>query len=247
MNKSFKAALFSDDTSFYSEMSASAFAEQDTRMNVYRNNVVVSLVEALADIFPVTQTVVGDEFFHATARIYAMENPPSSPVISEYGATFSDFIRHFEPAKSVPFLADLAALEYAMLRLTHSEECDTLDHEAISQSFSSVEDPSVLKLSLPPTTQILASPFALGSLYRAHYSDEQQSLNQVDINESEYLLIAKSHLYAQLHILSKDEALFIKGLTQNKNLEEAMPESDTFELGEMLAKLIQWKILTAIS
>ncbi|MCV2401802.1 DNA-binding domain-containing protein [Marinomonas sp. C2222] len=247
MNKLFKAALFSDDTGFYNEMSAATLAEQEARMNVYRNNVVVSLVDALGDIFPVSRTVVGEEFFHAMARVYVMENQPNSPVISEYGGNFSDFIRQFEPAKGVPFLADLAALEYAMLTLTNSEEFETLEHEAISQAFSSVEDPSGLTLSLPPTTQILESPFALGSLYRAHFSDDQQSLNQIDINKAEYLLLVKSHLYSQLHVLSRDEALFIKGLTQNKNLEEALPESETFDLGEVLAKLIQWKVITAIT
>ncbi|ETX12676.1 hypothetical protein MUS1_01500 [Marinomonas ushuaiensis DSM 15871] len=247
MNTQFKAALLTEDTRFYEEIKASSMEEQEVRLNVYRNNVTVSLIEALCDIFPVTEAIVGDEFFHAMARIYLLNNPPSSPIIREYGQNFSDFIRNFEPAQSLPYLPDLAALEHAMLTLTHSEEYDMLDQEAVSDAFTSVEDPSTLSLRVPPTTHILVSPFAIGSLYQAHFSDGHQRLNQVEINKSEYLLLVKSHLYAQLHVINKEEAIFIKNLMQEKTLGNAVPESDSFNLGETLAKLIEWKILTNVT
>ena len=246
MNASFKAALLGEDVTFYQEIKAASEQEQEIRLNVYRNNIVVSLIDALADIFPVTQAAVGEEFFRAMSRVYLLAQQPTSPVISEYGIGFSDFIRTFEPADSRPFLADLAALEHAMLTLTHSEEYETLEHQAVADAFAAVEDPSVLQLNVPPTTQILAAPFAIGSLYNMYFSDGSESLNKVDLNNNEYLLLVKSHLYAQLHVLHKDEAIFIKHLIQSKSLEQAIPDSDTFNLGETLAKLIEWKILTHI-
>lgn len=246
MNTSFKTALLTEDTRFYNEIKAPNMQQQAVRLNVYRNNVVVSLIDALCDIFPVTETLVGEEFFRAMARIYLLENQPSSPIISEYGVNFSDFIRTFAPAENLPFLADVAALEHEMLTLTHNEEYKTLDHDAVSTAFSSVEDPSVLLLNVPPTTKILASPFAIGSLYQAHFSDGHQRLNKVDINKSEYLLLIKSHLYAQLHVIQKEEAIFIKNLMQQRSLEDAVPDSDLFDLGKTLAKLIEWKVLTQI-
>lgn len=247
MNTPFKTALLTEDTRFYDEIKAFSMEEQEIRLNVYRNNITVSLIDALCDIFPVTETIVGGEFFHAMARIYALNSPPSSPIISEYGQHFSDFIRDFSPAKNLPYLADLAALEHAMLMLTHSEEYETLDVKSVSDAFTSVEDPNALSLRIPPTTQILVSPFAIGSLYQAHFSDGHQRLNQIEIGKSEHLLLAKSHLYGQLHIINKEEAIFIKHLMQHKTLENAVPESDTFDLGETLAKLIEWKILTSVT
>ena len=246
MNTSFKAALFHQSNAFYENIKGHSEDEKAARFNVYRNNIFVSLIDALADIFPVTQAIVGEDFFRAMARIYLLENQPSSPIISEYGVNFSDFIRTFAPAENLPFLADVAALEYEMLTLTHNEEYKTLDHDAVSTAFSSVEDPSVLLLNVPPTTKILASPFAIGSLYQAHFSDGHQRLNKVDINKSEYLLLIKSHLYAQLHVIQKEEAIFIKNLMQQRSLEDAVPDSDLFDLGKTLAKLIEWKVLTQI-
>lgn len=247
MNTQFKAALLSEDTRFYDEVCGNSYEEKDTRLNVYRNNIFVSLIEALSEVFPITQALVGSDFFHALAKEYLITHPPKSPVLWEYGDSFSDFIRTFEPAKSLPYLPDLAALEHALLALTNAQEYPTLQREQIAATFSQAEEPGDLYLSLPPTTQILTSPYAIGTLYHAHMNDGAQRLNKVAINTQEYLLLIKSHLYAQLHVITLDEALFIKALLQHKKLEEALPESDEFDLGVFLAKLIDWQVLTRVS
>ncbi|WP_042298343.1 HvfC/BufC N-terminal domain-containing protein, partial [Paraburkholderia bannensis] len=80
------------------------------RFGVYRNSVVRGLVEALRAAFPVVCRLVGDEFFTAMAHAYAVFEPPQTPVMLAYGATFPDFIATFEPALSVPYLSDVARL-----------------------------------------------------------------------------------------------------------------------------------------
>ncbi len=40
------------------------------RYNVYRNNVTVSLINALAAVFPATLRITGGDFFRAMARFY---------------------------------------------------------------------------------------------------------------------------------------------------------------------------------
>jgi hypothetical protein len=58
------------------------------RYNVYRNNVTVSLIDALAAVFPAVQRITGVEFFRAMARFYVRETPPRSPLLFEYGHAF---------------------------------------------------------------------------------------------------------------------------------------------------------------
>src|SRR5271163_5216968 len=65
------------------------------RYNVYRNNVTVSLIDALAAIFPATQRITGAEFFRAMARFYVRATPPQSPLLFEYGRDFPDFIDRY--------------------------------------------------------------------------------------------------------------------------------------------------------
>ena len=51
------------------------------RFSVYRNNVVVGLIDALKQSFPAVTRIVGDEFMMAMARIYVAHEPPSSPIL----------------------------------------------------------------------------------------------------------------------------------------------------------------------
>src|SRR5277367_6642097 len=75
------------------------------RYNVYRNNVTVSLIDALAAVFPATQRLTGVEFFRAMARFHVRAAPPTSPLLFEYGRDFPEFIERYEYAQSVPWLA----------------------------------------------------------------------------------------------------------------------------------------------
>ena len=68
------------------------------RFAVYRNNVIASLLEALADTFPVTRALVGGRFFDRMARQFIVVEPPVSPIMSAYGETLPAFIDGFAPA-----------------------------------------------------------------------------------------------------------------------------------------------------
>jgi Putative DNA-binding domain len=78
------------------------------RYNVYRNNVTVSLIDALAAIFPATQRITGVEFFRAMARFHVRATPPTSPLLFEYGRDFAGFIERYEYARSMPWLGSSA-------------------------------------------------------------------------------------------------------------------------------------------
>src|SRR6202007_1114597 len=75
------------------------------RYNVYRNNVTVSLIDALAAIYPAVQRITGVEFFRAMAPFYRAATPPTSPLLFEYGRDFPAFIEGYEPAQDMPWLA----------------------------------------------------------------------------------------------------------------------------------------------
>lgn len=247
MNTSFKAALFHQSNAFYENIKGHSEDEKAARFNVYRNNIFVSLIDALADIFPVTQAIVGEDFFRAMARVYVQEHPPKSAIISDYGDDFAAFIRDFEPAQGLAFLSDLAALEFTLLALTNTQEHTSLKGEQISAAFHNTDDPTRLLLSLASSTHIVASPYAIGSIYLAHKTPDSMSLANIQVEKSEYLLVSKSNLYADCHIVSQAEAIFIRHLLQGKTLGEAIPDDDHFDLGVSLAKLIDWQLLTDIS
>src|SRR3954469_19117817 len=72
------------------------------RYDVYRNNVTVSLIDALAAIYPAVQRITGIEFFRAMARLHVRSTPPASPLLFEYGREFPAFIERYVYAQSLP-------------------------------------------------------------------------------------------------------------------------------------------------
>ncbi len=92
------------------------------RFAVYRNNVVAGLTETLKDAFPAVHRIVGTDFFRAMARAYVLVEPPRSPIMLDYGAGFPDFIRQFDPAAGLPYLADVARIERAWTEAYHAPE-----------------------------------------------------------------------------------------------------------------------------
>ena len=104
----------------------------EKRYNVYRNNVTVSLIDALAATFPAVQRITGADFFRAMARFHIRETPPSSPLLFEYGRDFPDFIDRYEYAQSMPWLGDVARLERAWLDAYHAADCRCFGAEKLA-------------------------------------------------------------------------------------------------------------------
>src|SRR5215467_8549777 len=125
------------------------------RYNVYRNNVTVSLINALAATFPATLRITGVDFFRAMARFYVRATPPSSPLLFDYGRDFPDFIERYEYAQSVPWLPDVARIERAWLDAYHAADVQPLMPHDLG-AIPSERLPNIV-LKPHPATQVVRS------------------------------------------------------------------------------------------
>lgn len=246
MQADFYHALFHSGAQRLEDIRGPSDALAEQRFRVYRNNVMHSLERALGDIFPVCQQLVGEAFFRAMAHEYINQYPPTSPILSDYGDHFADFVRSFLPAQSLPYLPDLCQLEHHLLHLTHQAEVTTLPLAEAQQRLTQVRNPSALRLALATNCRLLHSPYAIGSLYRAH-DHATPDLSQIRVNTPESLLLSKDGLYGCCHVISAAEYEFLSALQRGATLSHALPEEDTFELGQTLAKLMRWQVLSAIT
>ena len=124
--------------------------EVERRFAVYRNNVAVSLTEALATRFPVIRRLVGEAFFAAMARLYAETDRPKSPVLAEWGAAFAAFLEGFPPLAGYPYLGDVARIEFARGRAFHAADRPPVDPAALLGA-----DPDRVRLVLHPSVTLL--------------------------------------------------------------------------------------------
>lgn len=184
------------------------------RFAVYRNNVMVSLIDALADSYPVTQELVGEEFFAAMARLFVQAQPPRSPVLALYGEGFADFIEAFPPAAGLPYLADVARLEMLRVRAWHAADAAPLAEQELARLLADASLPSA-RFGLHPSLGLLRSRHAVVSLWAAHQTDDVAvALAQVAVEESEAALVLRVGLEVDITRIGEGVATFVGGLRQ---------------------------------
>ncbi|NMF86903.1 DNA-binding domain-containing protein [Aromatoleum petrolei] len=219
-----------------------------SRFAVYRNNVVVSLVDALADSFPVTLATVGDAFFRALAREFVFANPPRSPLLSLHGRGFADFVATFAPAASVPWLADLARLEMLRIEAYHAADAEPLPAAAIAALLAEPERLPGLHLRCHPSAAILCSPWAVHSLWVAHQGDRDPSA--VDPCRPESVLIVRSGGEVATDELPQAVVAFVAALMRGENLAAAAQAGQSvdggFDLALAFATLLHRQIIVTV-
>ena len=95
---------------------ASELLAGGARLRVHRETTLGALAGALEVTYPVCARLVGPEFFRQAARRFAREVPSRSPDLTDYGAELADWLAAFEPARALPYLPDVARLEWALHR-----------------------------------------------------------------------------------------------------------------------------------
>lgn len=242
----FVAALLDPEQSCPPELTSWNGADPGSRFAVYRNNVTSSLVNALADSFPVVLQLVGDEFFRAMAQVYVHASPPRSRILAEYGEAFPAFIEGFPPAGSLPYLADVARLEFLRIQAYHSADTPALNAEQIGAVLAQPERLSDMTFELHPSVAVLSSAFAIISLWAAHQGEV--AIAQVDPLRAEHALILRNRLDVEVMGIRPGAALFIQALLAGQCLgeaaERALAVDPEFDLSQLLAHLIGTGVLT---
>lgn len=246
----FSAALFDPELPCPSGLRAWNGSDPAARFAVYRNNVVSSLIDALVDTFPVVQALVGEEFFRAMAGIFVRDRPPQSKLLAFYGDEFPAFIQAFEPARAVPYLADVARLEMARVLAYHAMDAAPMDAQLVQAALARSERLPQLRLQLHPAAQVIASSHAVVSIWAAHQSAAEVDLSAVDIERPEQALVFRRELDVVVVPLGLGAARFCAALLDGAQLSAAaglaQQEEASFELSATLAALFNHGALCAI-
>ena len=216
MQDEFADALLSATTPVPSCLKGAGVKKADRRFAVYRNNVTSGLIEALSARFPVVKRLVGDEFFSALARAYVLREPPFSPLLIHYGETFPAFIADFEPAKPLPYLADVARLEYARGRAYHAADTEPLPREAFAALAE--EKIGATRVRLHPSVSILSSPYPVLSIWKANQAD---AVMPVQDWSAETVLVARPFLEVETLPLGAGTGTFLAILQSGATIAEA--------------------------
>ena len=209
------------------------------RYNIYRNNVTVSLIDALAAVFPAVQRITGVEFFRAMARCYVRETAPSSPLLFEYGQGFAEFIERYEHASQMPWLADVARIERAWLDAYHAADAHPLSaHDLADSPRAQLVE---LRFAPHPATRIIHSRFAAVTIFAANRMDAPSG--EINAAEPEDAMITRPQYDVVVRRLPPGGAEFLTALLGGRPLgaaaASALNAAPSFDIAANIAGAIE--------
>src|SRR5262249_36155261 len=216
------------------------------RYNVYRNNVTVSLIDALAAAYPAVQRITGVEFFRAMARFHVRATPPTSPLLFEYGRDFPAFIEGYEYAQGMPWLADTARIERAWLDAYHAADAPPLSPDVLAAVPS--DRLADLVFTPHPAAYIVRSRYPAAAILPMHRVEG--TTTPLRSNAAEAALITRPDLEVAVRLLPPGGAPFLKTLINGETLgaaaATAIAQTSSFDVAGNLAGMIEAGVFTKI-
>ncbi|KQW88534.1 hypothetical protein ASC94_24285 [Massilia sp. Root418] len=149
------------------------------RYALYRGNMSVTWNKTLAAAYPVIRQLVGDDFFSGLSGEYGRAHPSQSGDLNRFGADFAAFLAGFPHTAELPYLPDMARLEWALHRAHYAA-----DSPALSAADLAAMPPELLeeaRLPLRPACSLFASAWNVVQLWLAHQPDGPPFPDRMDL------------------------------------------------------------------
>ena len=143
------------------------------RLEVYRHNVAENLHGALAATYPVVQRLVGRPFFREAARRFARASPSASGDLNGFGEEFAPFLGSDAHAQSLPYLADVARLEWACHESHRASEAGPFDFAALARVAAELH--GEIRFVAHPAVRLVESPYPIEALWEANQPERDGS------------------------------------------------------------------------
>ena len=205
------------------------------RLDVYRNTFLSSLTAALRISYPAVHRLVGKEFFDGAAQCFIEAQPPQTAFLSAYGAGFADFLGQFPPAASLPYLADVGRLEWAVNVALHAEDLTSLDADALA-SIAKVP-PDRLILVPHPSIGLLRLDHPAEAIWRAVLAEDDSALSSIDLSTGpEWLLVERTVNGVEVSPVAEIEWRLAASLCAGETLANSIETTEDADVVSLLAQ-----------
>ncbi len=209
-------------------------AQAAKRFDVYRNNVAVSLTEALETAFPVIRKLLGEANFKMLAGVYLRRHPPGSALMMLYGAEMPAFLTSFEPVAGLPYLPDVARLELALRESYHAADAPALDPKVLQQM--PPDRLMAARVLLAPAMRLIRSRWPVHAIWARNMEDGPKPGTG-----GQNVLIARPDFDPVMSVLPPGGGAFMAalmdGATFGTALDTALERVPDFDLSAMLGIL----------
>lgn len=206
-----------------------ATLSEDQQLIIYQNSIKMARMGLLADTYTVCRRLTGEDFFQAMTEIYVCQTPSYQADIHAYGASFSTFIADFQPAACLPYLADVAALEWAYTQALLSADQEPSQPDLLQNLTESQQ--SSLKITLPEGSSLIISPYPIVQIWSLHQENFPENV-EINWNDGDIkILVWRQGMDVRMDLLSDAEWYLLTCLKKEPTL-ATLAEDWTTQINE---------------
>ena len=242
LQQRFAAAVVGRDAAALDGLLAGDPAHAAARTAVYSNNHHLGLREALAAIYPVVARLLGAECFDLLARAHVGTFPKTSGNVLDYGEYFADHIDATEALAGLPYLADVARLEWLRHEVGRAADCDP-ERSLSLASLAALDDAALAQLRLQhvPAARLYRSRFPVLQIWQSNQDAEPAPLTLDEGGVK--CLVRRAGLDVRFDVLSDAQFAFLDALDAQSvcaAAELALHADPQFDLAMTLARWQSW-------
>ncbi|MBS2132263.1 putative DNA-binding domain-containing protein (plasmid) [Burkholderia thailandensis] len=202
------------------------------RLGIYRNTATSVLVNALRLAFPAVQRLVGAEFFDSAATLFCRWALPRSAWLDEYGAQFPAFLAGMPQTAMVPYLVDVAGLEWQVNGVLHAPDAPLLDLARLND----LDEAALGRLQLRshPAARLLRCQYPADLIWRAVLEQDDRALRAIRLDDGPaHLLVQRTDAGVDVLRLGAGEWRIANAVFDGVPICSALaraPESDGYAL-----------------
>jgi hypothetical protein len=216
-------------------------------LEVYHNNNVISLKEALSLVYPKLKKLVGNNFFNSLCNDYLKQYPLSKGYLIDYGKYMPKLISDDKRCNDYKFLIDIAKIEWGIDTIYHSAFNSGLDKNTLSLLDSNLDN---IYIKIVDDIEVVFSKFAIFDIWDIK---NDENLENIDINKEQNVLITRKFSNINIKQIDTYQAKLLTKLKQNNNLldsveyaEESLSNKDKFDIKETFRMFVDNKLIEKI-
>jgi hypothetical protein len=213
------------------------------RLAIYRRSIAANRRGALRAAFPVVVRLVGDGFFEEAALRHGEAAPPGSADLNRYGSSLPEFLAAYPHASAMPWLADVARLEWAWHVSSMAEDAGRLDFAALA--LVPEEGLDRLCFRFHPGVRLVRSRWPVLSIWEANQPGRDGSPEREE--GADNVLVWREEQRVRLALLSGPEAVFTEAISRGMTLQDAVACIGEWDPAAMLRRYAEHGMLRDFS
>ena len=250
LQSDFAATLFAGDDAAPPFATVPADGAAD-RIAVYRRALFANYRNALAATYPVVKCLTGAPFFNAAVDAFVVKHPSTSGDLNVYGDTFGAFLASYVPAAEFPYLADVAALEWAQDEANRAADSDSSPRDVLAElTIMATDELPAALLTLAPSCRLVESRYPVLRIWQANQSDDSAT-ERVSLDAGrDRLLIRREPDGVTIERVGAGQFAWLgalsAGLSLGEAIEAAQDADASFDLGTALRARIEDGVIAGV-